>query len=395
MRILVTDGNTRAALAIVRSLGKNGHDIFVGEKHHPSLASSSKYCRQKINYPDPVTNPEFFVKHIAGIIVDEKIDILLPVTDVTIHSLLNEENKIRSICQFPLADKKIVDIAADKYKTFQLAEDLGVPIPRTIYMKIPEPDKEINSLGFPIVIKPSRSRYITSNGWRSSSVTYANNSDELQKVIRYKDINEYPLLLQERIAGAGVGIFMLVQNGQVNAVFSHRRIREKPPSGGVSTYRESIAVDPEAQRYAEKLLKAIDWSGVAMVEFKLDERDHKTKLMEINGRFWGSLQLAIDAGVNFPSLLIDLPDKNQNGPDLSYKIGVKTRWFWGDVDSLLSILFKTAKSLNLPPNHPSRLVYLMNFMKLWRKDEHYEVASLTDCKPWLYESVNWIRGKSI
>ena len=69
----------------------------------------------------------------------------------------------------------------------------------------------------------------------------------------------------------------------------------------MSVYRESVAADPDLVRRSRALLDAFGWCGVAMVEYKLDERTGTPYLMEVNGRFWGSLQLAIDAGVDFPS----------------------------------------------------------------------------------------------
>ena len=104
------------------------------------------------------------------------------------------------------------------------------------------------------------------------------------------------MLLQERLVGPGVGVFACYHDGRPVALFSHRRLRERPPWGGVSVLCESAEVDPVAGEHATRLLDGIGWQGVAMVEFKRDLRDGVPKLMEINGRFWGSLQLAIDAG---------------------------------------------------------------------------------------------------
>jgi hypothetical protein len=117
-------------------------------------------------------------------------------------------------------------------------------------------------------------------------------------------------------------------------------------------------------------------------------------LMEINGRFWGSLQLAIDAGVNFPVLLTRSALGQKIGPVKDYKIGVKSRWFWGDVDALLLRLFKSAKELQLPPGHPGRLKTLFQFVKLKEKNTRYEVLDMDDLKPWLYETRCWFSGRT-
>ena len=140
----------------------------------------------------------------------------------------------------------------------------------------------------------------------------------------------YPVLLQERIEGPGRGLFACFDRGQPVAFFAHRRLREKPPSGGVSVLCESTTLDPIAVDYGTRLLSRLGWHGVAMVEFKQDNRDGSLRLMEINARFWGSLQLAIDAGVNFPCILADIAaGKPPTGP-MQYRVGVRTRWLAGD-----------------------------------------------------------------
>ena len=138
------------------------------------------------------------------------------------------------------------------------------------------------------------------------------------------------------------------------------------------------------------MLEALNWNGVAMVEFKIDERDSRPKLMEINGRFWGSLQLAIDAGVDFPGLLIR--SINEKLPtDYDYTLGVKSRWLWGDIDALLARLLKNNQALQLPPESPGKFKYLLDFLRLWQPKTKYEVERLSDLRPWLFETGQWIK----
>jgi predicted ATP-grasp superfamily ATP-dependent carboligase len=170
------------------------------------------------------------------------------------------------------------------------------------------------------------------------------------------------------------------------SLFGHRRIREKPPSGGVSVLRESVPVSPLARAFTGKLLDHLKWHGVAMVEFKVDDRDGVPKLMEINGRFWGSLQLAIDAGVDFPEILLRMAIGETVEPDFRYKEGVATRWLWGDADSLLMLLLKRRSSLNLPEGYPGRMRAVFDFLRFFGKDLHYEVESLVDPRPFLHET---------
>jgi predicted ATP-grasp superfamily ATP-dependent carboligase len=193
--------------------------------------------------------------------------------------------------------------------------------------------------------------------------------------------------MQERIVGPGVGVFVLMWDGQPVATFMHRRIREKPPSGGVSVYAESIAPDPALVDRAVRLLRSFDWRGVAMVELKVDARTGTPYLMEINGRFWGSLQLAIDAGVDFPALLVDRAlGGNTRGPD-TWQIGVRGRWWWGDVDYMVTRLRRSDAALALPSDAPKRARALLDFMTTFAPDQ---VFRLTDPMPFVRESMQWL-----
>jgi predicted ATP-grasp superfamily ATP-dependent carboligase len=186
-------------------------------------------------------------------------------------------------------------------------------------------------------------------------------------------------------------VFLLLWNGQLKAAFSHRRIREKPPSGGVSVYRESIPLDPELLTRSRALLDAFEWDGVAMIEYKVDERTGMPYLMEINGRFWGSLQLAVDAGVDFPALLAALALGLDPEPVTTYRVGVRSRWWWGDVDHLLARLRRSPEALALPPGSPGRWRALADFLTLHRTDRN-EILRSDDPRPFLRETGQWVQG---
>lgn len=391
MRVLVTDGNTRASLAITRSLGRYGARVIVGSENHPCLASSSKYCAEAVFYPDPKKNSREFAEAICRSVKETEANVLLPVTDVTTLLVTEKKEELEKYCAVPFPEYKSVCRAADKSGLMRLAEGLGIAIPKTFYLERSDDLKAAyawcRTVDYPIVIKPSRSRFRTENGWKSSGVQYAVNVDELKVVLsKWAGRHEFPLLLQERIYGKGVGVFLCMNHGEAIAAFSHKRLREKPPSGGVSVLRESISVDQTLKDCSERLLRALNWRGVAMIEFKKDDRVGNYKLMEVNGRFWGSLQLAIDAGVDFPSILVRIALGEMVAPILDYKLGVKTRWLWGDIDALLLILLKSRAALRLPIDHPGRLQSLLRFMRFWGKDLYYEVFKRDDMGPWLFET---------
>jgi len=203
----------------------------------------------------------------------------------------------------------------------------------------------------------------------------------------------YPILVQQRVVGPGVGIFLLLWDGELIATFAHKRIREKPPAGGVSVYRESIAADPSLVARSRALLEAFAWRGVAMIEYKLDATTGTPYLMEVNGRFWGSLQLAIDSGVDFPTLLVKAAMGEQPAPVSDYRLGLRSRWWWGDVDHLLARLRRTDSELSLPPGQPGRMGMLRDFFTLWRAGDRNEVLRLGDPAPFIHETLEWLHRR--
>ncbi|MEW7985401.1 MAG: ATP-grasp domain-containing protein [Candidatus Thiodiazotropha sp.] len=389
--IFITDGNSRAALAITRSLGIKGYKLFVGERVIPSLASSSKYCNKAILYPDPVNEYDNFCKAIKEKIDSLKIDLIIPVTDICVFPISNmvKDGVIENITL--LANDDTMMLAANKSEQTKQAAKLDIPVPLSHIIETKN-DIALQSLKipYPVVVKPSRSRVMIDGRWVFTSVTYADSYEELQSILEKTNSEIFPVILQERVRGKGVGAFYCYDEGRCIAKFSHRRIREKPPSGGVSVLRESVGIDPDIDRYSQLLLKKIKWHGVAMVEYKYDDENGVPYFMEINGRFWGSLQLAIDAGVDFPNILADIYQNIDISDATNYKIGVKTRWLWGDIDLLLMLLIKSRSQLKLPDDYGPKWKVIANILNPFGKNLHYEVLSLKDIKPWFHESRQWI-----
>jgi predicted ATP-grasp superfamily ATP-dependent carboligase len=272
-----------------------------------------------------------------------------------------------------------------------LARSLGIACPATYMLCEHDRIEDVAvRVQYPVVIKPRWSRYQRGSGWVQGTVQYAQDANELTRKYREIDSRLPQPLVQETILGEGRGVFLLLWDGELKAAFCHRRLREKPPSGGVSVLCESIPLDDDLVGQSLALLKAIGWQGVAMVEFKVDQRDGRAKLMEINGRFWGSLQLAVDAGMDFPVMLYRLATGENVASQFSYRVGVKTRWLLGDLDQLLIRLRHRGNSL--VADRSSRVRACLEFLKFYDKDMHYEVFKLDDPYPGWVEAKHWVQA---
>jgi predicted ATP-grasp superfamily ATP-dependent carboligase len=394
MDVIILDGNQRPALAMTRSLGRRGISVFIGEESSPSLASCSRYCRGPFSYRSPFKDSSGFIDDIANRFEPHGDKILIPVTDVTLSEVLARRDRpgLQFIVPFEAYEK--YEGVSNKIHLFELARRLEIPMPAT-EIGIQPLDEDhllstVNNMGFPVVLKPVSSRIRTGDGWIAAGVRYARDERDLMARLAEEPFRSHPFLIQERIEGAGIGIFLLMKEGDVLARFAHRRIREKPPSGGVSVLCESIRPPESALESAVRLLRELAWSGIAMVEFKWDRLDDKPKLMEVNARPWGSLQLSISAGVDFPYLLyrFALGDPVR-GPE-EYKVGMKTRWELGDLDHLLIRAKRNSDALFLPPDAPSRSSVFGNFfMDFFRSSVENEVFRTDDPRPFFFEMARY------
>jgi predicted ATP-grasp superfamily ATP-dependent carboligase len=263
------------------------------------------------------------------------VGVVIPATDVT-TMLLTAAPECSNVTQIACPPAAAYEALTDKRSLLELARRLDVTTPDTLVAQSAEQLRAAaDQFGYPVVLKPARSRYVKGDRIVSTAVQVVNSPAELSQVAdRVLWLADIPCLVQRFIPGHGAGIFALYGPQGPIAWFSHRRLREKPPSGGVSVLSESVPVDPTMRQAAERLLSAVHWVGVAMVEFRVTETG-TPYLMEVNGRFWGSLQLAIDCGVDFPWLLLGSVTGSTVEAHPVYPSGRRLRWLLGDFDSLL------------------------------------------------------------
>jgi len=332
---IVTDGFWRKSLSAIRALGKAGYAVTVlGDSifttgfwsrfttHRwrcPSAASNADACRQEL------------LQHLRLIAHDE-LPILFPMEDPTLMLVANHATEFRRYSRFLLPPWKSLLVAQDKGETVRVATEIGIPTPRTVAPgSIGEFVDAAADPPFPdAMVKPRRG-----SGSAGTRYTLDLPADEWR---RHWD-RYGPLLIQERIPpeGKGLGVSLLMDShGVCVAQFAHERLRQYPVSGGPSTDRRSILA-PELLDMSLELVRKLKWCGIAMVEWKLDPRDNRPKLMEINPRFWGSLELAVRAGVNFPVLYARAACDEPLPPPPDYLVGVRCRWIVpGDILRYLS-----------------------------------------------------------
>jgi predicted ATP-grasp superfamily ATP-dependent carboligase len=336
------------------------------------------------------------MERIACEIQCRGIHYLIPVTDISLIPALEYRETLFADVHIPYPPLATALQASDKYYLFQLAQECEVPIPKTIFVGQPKHAMSFcaNIFNYPVVVKPARSVFRENDHLVLAGVSHVHTKEELGRLLAAKQyLKQYPFLIQERIRGPGIGYFVLLDRGEPIAEFSHRRIREKPPGGGVSVFSESIPLRLDVRDYSLRLLRKLGWSGIAMVEYKLDRRSDTPMLMEINGRFWGSLQLCISAGVDFPKLLVNMSTNGSaHHPPAQYRPYLRWRWVLGDLDNLLLRCVKSKHSLALPDGYPSRMRSVIQFFAAFRnRGMSYDVLCADDMRPFLYECNEYLK----
>jgi predicted ATP-grasp superfamily ATP-dependent carboligase len=384
MRILITDGNERVALAAARSLVRAGHAVCVTAPTRASLAGVSRGVRSRPLPTDPLTDPAGYAAEVGRIARQEGTGVLLPMTDASVEALLEHRTTLPAGVAVPFPPVATYRAASDKAHVLALARECGFGVPETRIIATPgEHDEHIPDDFFPAVVKPHRSVVTAGGVRRKLAVVPVGDAAACRRALAALPAAAFPVLVQRWVEGVGEGFFALRWKGRVVAMFAHRRLREKPPSGGVSVYRESIALEEQLAGPGVRLLDALDWQGVAMIECKREHTTGRQVVMEVNGRFWGSLQLAIDAGVDFPSLLVRCATGETVPECRDYRVGVRSRWFWGDVDHLYLRLRHGGEG-------GGRLRALLDFLAVHPGRDRSEVWRWRDPAPFVVETLQWL-----
>jgi predicted ATP-grasp superfamily ATP-dependent carboligase len=388
-RVLVTDGHFRKTLAVVRSLGRRGISVSVGERTFLNTSFFSKYCARRLIYPSPSRSPDQFIEFLLKEIKENHYDCLFPMEEKTLLLMAKYHSELSQYTCLLIPDLEKIEFVRDKRNLMQFAETRGIPIPKTHTLPpTPEPCKVqgfgpesrevqgspasvvvqglnhmLDKIPIPAVIKPR-----ISSG--SFGIVYVKKREDL--IPSYETVHaQYPFPIVQEWIPDGEGTFgfsaLFDEASNIKAAFVHKKLRMYPIQGGPSTLREGVE-HPQIMELGLSLLKSLNWVGVGMAEFKVDPRDGTPKLMELNPRFWGSLQLAIASGVDFPYLILRIARRESFEPILHYTVGKRCRWL------LLGDILHFLKNPNRFRLHPS-------FFHFFDPNTSYDIISKEDPFP--------------
>lgn len=318
MRILITDANYKNSIAIQRELYReNVHEVFATDKEAVFFTKRLGYCK------------DYIVGDLEESIRQIKPEFIIPVGSEAVKIC---SEKYRELCLIPTKESLEIALNKDKMLILNSFRDVNYPECR-LFSNLEE--LRLYSRDKSCVVKSSN------ESLAKFDPIYVKSGSESE----FNEIEKYlsggvKLLMQERVSGVGRGFFCIAKEGKIITYYMHERIREIPITGGSSTAAKSIFCE-EMFNISKQIIEYLKWSGPLMIEYKYDEPNQKYHLIELNPKFWGSLDLSYALGLNFGRTLIEAYSKNVN-EQLEKKYEVGEKFFWVLDGDLLGLL-KTGK----------------------------------------------------
>jgi predicted ATP-grasp superfamily ATP-dependent carboligase len=379
---LVLDGQDCHALAGVRSLGRRGVRVVVASPKAQAMSFQSRYCAERLSCPSPADDPLMFSSWLHETLRRDRYDALLFFGEASANIVARHRDEIQALTGCPLPAYEDFLTADRKDRVARLARELGLWVPRTIEIASHDDAHVVAARhDYPAIVKGVQ-------GSGGHQVAFVRDAAELVAAVQSLHAERrdphHPLpIVQQYVPGKGYGLTALCQSGEPIAVFMHRRLEEHDVACEVrlahaASGAESID-EPQLREAGLRLLRALRWTGVAMVEFRRSHTDGQFYLMEVNPRFVGSLDLAVAAGVDLPWLYFQLATGRRVDPRADYRVGLRYQWLL---------------SKNIAQAFENPRGYALRSLSIWRPDTRSDL-SLTDPGPhWshLRAAVWWVRA---
>lgn len=291
--VVVPADHGGSSLACVRSLGRRGVDVLGVASTADAPPLASKHCRETHLAPSPGEDLAGYRDVLLDLATRPDVRTVLPLYEPDIHVLATDRAAFADHVGTPWVDGDRLERARDRRRLLERAADAGVDVPEFGLLA------EWDDWESRTVVKPRYTMQVRDGGVRYGPVG-VQEPGESPDAAAVREAMGHDPLVQSYVPSAGeYGFFALYDDGDPVVTFQHRRVRSYSYAGGASVYREAVDV-PALRTAGRRTLDALDWHGPAMAEFRRDARDGSFRLLEVNPRFWGSLPLAVTAGVDFP-----------------------------------------------------------------------------------------------
>jgi len=327
--VVITWSEGRSALCAIRSLGRKRVRTIAISSVPGAMGFYSRYSAERCLVPSYATDLLHYRDSLFSLSKRSDVLTIMPFTEADAYVLCTWRDAFEKHVQPMWVSKETFELVSDRMKLFSLAESLEIPTPKTRLMS------EWDDWSSPCIIKSRYSIVQRENGLFYGGVRIVDPQKKPDYESTKRSMMHEPLV-QEFVDGDEYGFFALFNEGRLRAKLQHRRLLSMSYSGGASVLRTTV-YNEKLDELGLRILRALKWHGPAMVEFKFDREEREFKLMEINPRFWGSLNLGLCAGVDFPYLYYQVAKDGDCESILRYKTNVSSHYSLGIALHLLSV----------------------------------------------------------
>ena len=300
-KVLVLGADTRSFLSVVRSLGRYGVQVHAAWTEEGAIAHRSRFLHCVHDVAAPWEDESNWLVGINALVEKHKFDLIVPCNDSCLIPLQEARRELSDSQRFYLLEDEVFKVVQSKVLSTELAESLGVRVPQHKSLSSVQQGLDFaQEVSCPVILKPGSS-YRADNLKQKQKVVAAASPNELETRL-LPMLKTGHVQIQKSFSGVGTGVEFLAKAGQILFAFQHLRLHE-PLKGGGSSYRTSIPLHSEMLGATKKIVAKLNYSGVGMVEFRWNRKTDDWIFVEINGRFWGSLPLALASNADFPKFL--------------------------------------------------------------------------------------------
>ena len=347
--IIITDAQYRSCVSMIEALAQSGEDIILcAEEGTNPPAFHSKYCVMARFMPK---DTEEYRKELAELCKfvctpeSEEKPVIIPIGLKTVRLLAEYKDEFSEYADFIVPDKDVLETANDKEKMSEAAEESGIRIPRMIPVN-ESGDPLTNRIRYPVYVKPVFGEAYGMGASERYDIAF-DEEEIANSYAKYLELTGKAPIVQEYAGDIGIGVCVVMdKNSEPVNIFCHKRVREYPVSGGPSSCCVSM-FSQNLVNGAVKLLKAIGYTGIAMVEFRGSDDGHFA-FLEVNTRIWGSFPLCVNSGSSFISdYVLAARGASFSVPDTHYKRGKMMSFAVNDILSGVDYIKSGSTALGL------------------------------------------------
>jgi len=333
--VLLTDAEERSTLAACRALTTAGYSVAAIAGRRPAATHWSRYCRARLEGPDPLVDPLGFVDRLEQLVAERTYAVLIPATDAALLAISEHRSRLDGRTLTGLPPHENVVRSLDKPHLLEEAARAGLPPPAT--RSCASEDEAVEAareLGFPLGLKPTRSIVQSGSSRRLRTMLVVNGEAELLAAL--PDYGSPVTLQQLESFRSILSCSGVIANGELLAITAARARRTYPRFAGTFTFAETIRLSPEVLEQMLAFVRATGWQGIFQTD-TLETNDGRLALIDFNPRLFSSIALDVAAGANLPAVWCDWL-LHRDPPAARARAGFRYRWEEGELRAFADYL---------------------------------------------------------